>query len=139
MSREQIETMFGETTVAQLVFWLLAAAAFIVLCFKLWPVVTKFVATVNALDKLPQKLALVDEIHHEVRPNTGTSLNDSVRRTEAAVAVLRTEVEAIKRTVSDQTDQINGLQELMEAGDSELAERVSDIESTVNPERGKHA
>ena len=92
MTREQLETLFGNITVVQCIAWLIAAGVLIALVAKLWPKLKRFVATVDALSDLPEKIALIDEIHHEVRPNTGTSLNDSVRRTEAKVTFLEAQI-----------------------------------------------
>ena len=135
MSFDDIERLTDGQTVAFVLAWFVAAAAFVFFVVKLWPVVAKFVETINALSVLPEKLRLLDEIHHEVRPNTGTSMNDSVRRTERLAINLDNRVAALEQTAADQTTQINGLQELMESGDSELAERVDDIESTLTREK----
>jgi len=126
MSEDQLTRLFGDLTVVQLILGLVSASALIFFIVKLWPAIVKFVATVNALSDLPAKLALVDEIHHEVRPNTGTSMNDAMRRTEARVI-------ALEAQVAEQSGKIDGLQVLMESGDSELAERVDDLENTLTP------
>ena len=83
MTEEQVTLLFGDVTFAQVLLWLFAAAALLWLAVRAWPWLVRFVTLVNALGDLPAKLALVDEIHHEVKPNTGTSLNDAVRRVEA--------------------------------------------------------
>ena len=88
MTREQLETLFGNVTVVQCIAWLIAAGALVTIVAKLWPKLRRFMNTIDALSVLPEKIRLLDEIHHEVRPNTGTSLNDSVRRTEAKVTFL---------------------------------------------------
>lgn len=41
-----------------------------------------FFETIDALTVLPANLKLLSEIHHEVTPNTGTSLNDAARRAD---------------------------------------------------------
>lgn len=128
MTESSLTTLFGDLTVVQAIVWFTAAAALIALVVKLWPVIKKFVATVDALADLPGKLALVDEIHHEVRPNTGSSLNDAVRRVEA-------EQHRQAKQLKEQSEAIAGLQSLMEDGDAELSERVGDIEKTINPDK----
>lgn len=128
MSEDQLRALMGDLSAVQLVLWILAAIAVIVFVVKMWPLISRFVATVNALADLPAKLALVDEIHHEVRPNTGTSLNDAVRR-----------VEAVQRQQSiqlnEQDEKLAGLQDLMESGDADLGARVGDLEDTMHPKK----
>ena len=126
MSEDQLTALFGDLKVAQLLVWLFAALAMLFIIVRAWPKLKTFIETIDALSDLPAKMRLVDEIHNEVRPNTGTSLNDAVRRTEL-------KVQQLEAQVSGQTEQIVGLQNLMEAGDSDLSDRVSSIEDTLNP------
>ncbi|GAB2567558.1 hypothetical protein GCM10027033_24990 [Leucobacter ruminantium] len=97
----------------------------------------RFVATIDALADLPAKMRLLDEIHHEVRPNTGTSMNDALRRVEAEQIRQAEELADQSAKLDTQSEQIAGLQKLMEDGDSELSERVTDIEQTLNPRKEK--
>lgn len=63
---------------------------------KVWPVLSKFVVTVNALSDLPQFMITtaktladqdvkIEQIHHEVNYNNGSSVKDAVKRVEAGV------------------------------------------------------
>ena len=124
MTETSLTTLFGGTTVVQALLWLLAAGALLFLVVKVWPKIRAFVATVDALAVLPAKLQLLDEIHHEVKPNTGTSLNDSVRRTEAGL-------EKQAETIAEISAQVAGLQLLMESGDEALNARVDELEDTL--------
>ncbi|UOR02051.1 hypothetical protein MUN77_01585 [Leucobacter allii] len=128
MTEEQLAVLFGDATLAQAVIWLAAASALVGVAvkFRWWERLKRFIATVDALAVLPQKLKLLDEIHHEVRPNTGTSLNDAVRRIES-------KTKALELQVAEQSGKIDGLQVLMESADEELADRVGDLEDTLNP------
>ena len=137
MSEETLTRLFNSETAVQAILWLAALSVLLGFVVKLWPVVSKFVATVNALSDLPEKLRLLDEVHHEVRPNTGTSLNDSVRRTERRVAEIDSRLGRVEGQMDAQSEQIDGLQSLMESADAEIAERVDDLENTVNPRREK--
>lgn len=137
MSEDELTVIFGDLTVVQLIVWVIAAGTFLVLVVKLWPALVKFVATMNALDDLPGKLTLVDEIHHEVRPNTGTSLNDSVRRVEAVQQQQSVQLNTQDERLIELAEKLTGLEKLMEDGDSELAARVDDMEATLNPGKGK--
>lgn len=131
MTEPQLEILFGDLTVAKAILWITAAVALVFLLVKLWPALTKFVSTVNALSDLPTKLAKIDtietkidgiesqvqDIHHETHFNSGTSIKDATVRIE---------------------QKVDGLQKLMEDADAELAERVEDIETTLNPRRSSH-
>lgn len=123
MTEDQLRALVGDISAVQLVLWILALIALVLFVVKMWPLVTKFVATVNALADLPAKLAKIDtiethvkEIHHETHFNSGTSIKDATVRIE---------------------EKVDGLQALMEAGDTELAERVDDLENTMNPGKDK--
>lgn len=133
MTEEQLATLFGDVTLVQAVLWVIAAVALVVLVVKVWPLVRRFVATIDALADLPAKMRLLDEIHHEVRPNTGTSLNDAVRRVEAEQQRQAVQLDQQSIKLEETTEKLTGLQELMETGDDELSERVTDIENTINP------
>lgn len=128
MTDDQLRSLLGDLSAVQLVLWIIAAIAAVVFIVKMWPFLSRFVATINALADLPAKLALLDEVHHEVRPNTGTSLNDAVRRVEAVQ-----HQQSIQ--LNEQDEKLAGLQELMESGDADLGARVGDLEDTMNPKK----
>lgn len=128
MTDDQLRTLMGDLSAVQLVLWVLAAIAVIVFIVKMWPLISRFVATVNALADLPAKLetinaieaklvkieSQVQEIHHETHFNSGTSIKDATVRIE---------------------DKVDAMQELMESGDADLGARVDDIENTINPKK----
>ncbi len=126
MSEDQLTALFGDLEVAHMLVWLFAALSLLFIIVRAWPKLKAFVETIDALSDLPAKMRLVDEIHQEVRPNTGVSMHDSMRRTEAKVT-------ALENQLLEQSAKIDGLQVLMESSDSELAERVDEIESELNP------
>lgn len=118
MTEDQLRALMGDLSAVQLVLWIVALIAVVLFVVKMWPLVTKFVATVNALADLPAQLSKIDtiesqvkEIHHETHFNSGGSIKDATVR--------------IERKVDE-------LQDLMESGDSQLSERVEDLESTLN-------
>ena len=123
MTSEQLETLFGNITVVQCIAWLIAAGVLIALVATLWPKLKRFVATIDALSALPEKIALIDEIHHEVRPNTGTSLNDSVRRTEAKVTFLEAQIGQTAGQLEEHLQQ-----------STEVLERLDAVEHTITKE-----
>lgn len=120
-----MRVLFGDLRVVQLGLWAAAALTLLVVIVKAWPKIRAFFETIDALTVLPAKLKLLDEIHHEVRPNTGTSMNDSLRRVEAEQARQATEL-------ASQSEKLDGLNSLMESADAELSERVDGIEDTLN-------
>lgn len=128
MTGGELNTLLGDLSAVQFVLWVLAFIALAVFVVKMWPLISRFVATVNALADLPAKLDAVteietkldrierqvQEIHHETHFNSGTSIKDATVRIESAV---------------------DAMQELMEFGDAVLASRVDDIENTINPKK----
>lgn len=130
MSGDELARIFGDLTVVQLILWVVALGTLAFVVVKLWPVIKKFVATVDALSDLPAKLPKIDriekkvaaietkvqDIHHETHLNSGTSIKDATIRIE---------------------QKVDGLQKLMEDGDAELSERVDDLEHTLNQKKEK--
>lgn len=125
MTEDSLTVLFGDLTVVQAGIWCAALMALLVFVVKAWPKIRAFFATIDALTVLPAKLKLLDEIHHEVKPNTGTSLNDAVRRVEA-------EQQRQAAALQGQSEKLDGLHNLMESADAELAERVDGLEDTLN-------
>jgi hypothetical protein len=71
------------------------------LLFRFWPWLRRLVALVDALTKLPEFITkttkAIDEIHHEVHYNNGSSVKDAVARVEEGVAGLYAEVKNLDR------------------------------------------
>lgn len=92
--------------------WITAATAilagvvgFIAFVRKTWPVLKRFVLTVNSLQNLPEFMQRTDDtlakqdgelalIKHEVQYNNGSSVKDAIRRVEQGVAGLYTRADA---------------------------------------------
>lgn len=125
MTEDSLKTLFGDLTVVQFGVWLAALILLLVVIVRAWPKIRAFFETIDALTVLPAKLKLLDEIHHEVMPNTGTSLNDAVRRVEA-------EQKLQSAKLVCQSEKLDGLHSLMESADAELSERVDGLEDTLN-------
>ena len=126
MSEDQLTTLFGDVTVVQAVLWIMAACVFVFLVWKLWPVVRKFVDTVDALGDLPEKLQLLERIDHELHPNSGLSLRDSMDRTEKAVVEIQEQV----------TEHIEWSLAQVASGEQQtqaIEDRFDAIETTLNP------
>lgn len=92
----------------QILLWVAAIVAVVLLVVKAWPFLRKMFQTVDILTQLPVTLKniqddlaamkpTVAEIRHEVLPNGGNSLRDSQNRTEAAVEVLTKDMSHVKR------------------------------------------
>lgn len=127
--------IFGDLTIAQAMLWIAAAGALVTLVVKLWQPLKAFSdflddvkgepgrpgvpARPGLMERVGSIETSLSEVRHEVLPNTGTSLNDSVRRTEGAVGVLTESVkvlqddmtEAHKKLDNDKTriDELTGL------------------------------
>lgn len=109
--------IFGDLTIAQAMLWIAAAGALITLVVKLWKPLKAFSdflddvkgepgrpgvpARPGLMERVSSIESSLSEVRHEVLPNTGTSLNDSVRRTEGAVGVL---TESVKTLQDDMTE-----------------------------------
>jgi hypothetical protein len=76
-------------SVFQFAGWMLAALAVIGFIVKVWPFIRKLFALVDALGQLPEFIARTDtkieQIHHEVHFNNGSSVKDAIVRVEKAV------------------------------------------------------
>jgi hypothetical protein len=85
---------------------------------KAWPVLSKFVTTITALDDLPRFIVEQDDfrtninttiqrMNHELSPNGGTSLVDRSKRNEAAIEEIldgqrhvKSQLAAVKTTIA---------------------------------------
>lgn len=128
MSEDQLRALMGDLSAVQLVLWGLAFLALIVFVAKMWPLISRFVTTVDALADLPSKLETVttiesrlvrierqvQDIHHETHFNSGTSIKDATVRIE---------------------DKVDAMQELMVSGDAALSSRVEYLEDTMQPKK----
>jgi hypothetical protein len=56
--------------------------------YKAWPLISNFVAIINALAELPKLHETVKDIKKEVKPNGGTSLRDAVDETRKELSGL---------------------------------------------------
>ena len=72
---------------------------------KVWPIIARIVHTLDDLDNLPQFMITtaatlayqdkqIEEIHHEVKYNNGSSVKDAVRRVETGVAGIYTRLDS---------------------------------------------
>jgi predicted PurR-regulated permease PerM len=97
-----------------LVFGAIAVAvvAIIALFVKVWGMVTVFVETVKSLNDLPQFMVTtaatleaqdvkIEEIHHEVKYNNGSSVKDAVRRVEIGVKGIYGRLDSADKDRSD--------------------------------------
>lgn len=94
---------FESINLLQIILGIAAVTAIVTAIVKAWPWLKKVVRLVDALADLPDFIVTtkdfivttkdfitradqrIDEIHHEVRYNNGTSVKDAQKRTEAAV------------------------------------------------------
>lgn len=87
---------------------------------KAWPWLRNFaqaiLSTAQLIDSvkgLPAFIertdAAISQIHHELHPNSGTSLNDSTRRTEAAVADLQGQIGRVEEGVAGLYERVDDL------------------------------
>lgn len=110
--------LFGDITVVQAITWILALVAFALLALRGWKLLgalKDFLDDVKgepARPGVPARAGLmerVQRIEHEVLPNTGTSLNDAVRRTDEAVVRLEQSVSEAHDKLDNDHHRINKL------------------------------
>lgn len=130
ISEKDLTLLFGDLRVVQAALWLLLILAIGGFIIKNWSRIRQTFRIIDALIALPAAMAKIDEVHHEVKPNTGTSLNDSQRRTEAKVVKLVEQVSTIEEEFSKfKTASIEI--------DGELRKAIADIEDTIEVPHGR--
>lgn len=111
---------WNNVSVLQLAGWILGMFAVGAFLYKAWPVITRFVTTINALGDLPRFMVAtsatlhdqdekIEQIHHEVNYNNGSSVKDAVRRVE---------------------DGVKGIYGRLDSADTDRAELREDLENT---------
>ena len=102
--------LFGDTSAVEVIGWILAFAVLMTLLVKLWPVLSRFVRTVNSITQLPEFIdrtdatlkaqdALIVEMHHELSYNNETSLKDALLRTELGQKASVAQAQALAESV----------------------------------------
>ena len=132
-----IEALFGQMTVVQAIFWILAIVALIGAVVKLWKPMNQFTAIINATVGLPAYIARADArgvtmdekikeiedkingIHHEVNYNNGTSVKDAVDRVELGVRGLYKQIEVLARTDDELRREIEDTATIRRIGDQD--------------------
>ncbi|WP_100811801.1 hypothetical protein [Microbacterium sp. BR1] len=120
-----------DVTLLQGVLWIVAVVVLIGVVIKLWPFISNAVAIVNALVTLPSMAKQVSSIHHELHPNGGTSMNDSLRRVEAGVKRLDNTSDRLERGVKGLYQKVAALaeeDERLAAADEQLRKDIQDTQ-----------
>lgn len=89
--------LWNSISVAQAAVWVLGGFAVLVFVVKAWPFIRNTFRILDALVRLPEVVEKVDEIHHEVHYNNGSSVKDAVKRVEDGIAGLYLRVDSIDR------------------------------------------
>lgn len=116
-------------TLWDLALWLAAAIALVALAKKGWPALKRFatrlsafIRTVDAVAGLPEFIERtnrkIDEIHHEVNYNNGSSVKDAARRIEQGVA-------GLYRRVGGLDESLAGVHGRLDDVDRQLTELAS--------------
>lgn len=80
------QSIFGNTPIVGILVWAVFIFLVIVVLIKAWPIVKKFVHTIDALGDLPEALTKLDSIQdelkvlEELRPNHGGSIRDQITK-----------------------------------------------------------
>lgn len=137
--------LFGDITLVQGVSWIIALVAFTLLAIRGWKLLGSakdFMDDVKgepARPGVPARPGLMErvgaietglsEVRHEVLPNTGTSLNDSARRTESAVNDLTESVAGLTESVAEAHKKLDN--------DNRRIDHLTDIARRNHPEEGQ--
>lgn len=83
----------------------LSTVGIIAFLWKAWPVIRKFVESVNTVAALPDTLSgmqkSLSRIEHEVFPNSGQSMRDAVNRTEMRSRTTEGKVDSVEQKVDE--------------------------------------
>ena len=102
---------WGEVSVLQAAGWIVGIFALIFFVSKAWPFIRNFFNILDALTTLPAFIKKandgldrvnkveekINEIHHEVQYNNGSSVKDAISRVEKGVAGLHVKVGELDR------------------------------------------
>ena len=102
------DDFWNEVSVFAVGGWVIGILGTVTFFVKGWPTIRKFVAFIDALFSLPAFIARTDitlqaqdvkieQIHHEVNYNNGSSVKDAVARVELGVKGLYDRVDAADR------------------------------------------
>ena len=83
-----VQDLFDGISAADFLLWTGVIFAAVVAIVKVWPFISNAVDIVDALVKLPDLAKKVDEIHHEVHYNNGSSVKDAVTRIEQRLGTI---------------------------------------------------
>lgn len=94
------DEFWQSVSVFQAVGWVLGSLAVIAFFVKGWPKIRAFVKVIDALTELPTFMETttetlrgqnekIEEIHHEVQYNNGSSVKDSIERIEDHLGIQR--------------------------------------------------
>lgn len=119
-----IDALFGDAPWIPALLWVITIAVVIGFgirtLYRWWPAISRFVATIDSLGKLPEFIhettvtlaeqnATLSTIKHELFPNSGKSLRDAVNRQAA-------DVNEIKQKLANDNIRISDLQARDEQG-----------------------
>lgn len=92
---------WDSVSVAQAAIWIVGGLAVLTFVVKAWPFIRNTFRILDSLVRLPDVIEKVDEIHHEVHFNNGSSVKDAVIRIEVGVKGLHKRVDAIDLTARE--------------------------------------
>lgn len=122
-----VTALFADSPLLPIIFWIILIVALLLFLRKLWPSISKMVKLIDALGQLPDFMSRtdttlkaqdvkIDDIHHEVHYNNGSSVKDAIRRVEETSGRL-------ERGVA-------GLYDRADAADKADADLRADLEDT---------
>lgn len=95
------QEFWESVSVWQAALWIVGAFVALTFIVKAWPFIRNTFRILDALVRLPDVIEKVDQIHHEVHFNNGSSVKDAVMRVEVGVKGLHKRVDAIDRAAKE--------------------------------------
>lgn len=126
--------------------WIVTGFLAVIVLSKAWPTIRRFVTTGDAIGGLPELITLVhalgtkldtmtdsvEQIHHEVTLNDGSSVKDAVNRTEATGVRLEAGVKRLEAVQAGQTVLLGAVTERQNDAEKALV-RIHERIDAVTP------
>lgn len=132
MTEDHLITLFGDVTVVRAVTWLIALTVLAAVLIKVWPVLTRFVSSINLLFQLADKLDCIDSklerVRAQVENSHDTNLRDELDADRQAASHRHTEV----------MDRISGVQKdvgRLDTREIELGREIRDARQDIGSVR----
>lgn len=105
---------------------------------KIWPVVKNMVSMVDTLQVLPEMKSKLDQVHHEVFPNSGKSLRDELNRNSEVTRQIDAKINGLHRRVEPFTGELQVVKKKIEHTESTLEAHIEEANDVLNEIKEQH-